>query len=122
MTAEATLRVERVLLGFILGLVMIGVSPSQAAAQAPAPEEPDMNAARQAFEKGNYAEAERYYREAWRKAEARNASGARRASVVGNIAQVLRDQGRLTESEELFNDALRITETEGVDPAVRALL
>ena len=80
------------------------------------------NAGDRAFNRGDYSEAERYFREAWKKADAEHAPDFVRASVIGSLAQVLLTRGRLTESEELFNLALKIADAGVADPRVRAIL
>ena len=75
--------------------------------------------AKNEFIKGNYREAERQYRDAWKEAEAKGASATVRASILAGLAQTLVTQGRFAESEGLSNRALEITKQEVVDPRVR---
>src|SRR5678815_1676937 len=83
---------------------------------------PAQNDGDRAFLRGDYAEAERYFREACRSAEAEHAPEAARASAIASLAQVTLTLGRPKESEELFNLALESTANRTPDdPKVRAI-
>src|SRR4030095_7908717 len=111
-----------VLMGFILGLVIAaGGFPPNASAQTTTDGFVSSPAGKRAFLNGDYAEAERYFREVLRNAEAENASPGQMATSIGNLAQVLESLGRFKEAEELFDRALREASAP-VDPRVRTIL
>jgi tetratricopeptide (TPR) repeat protein len=75
-----------------------------------------------AYEKGDYAEAERYYRDALKTADTKGASAEERARASGDLAAVLSEAGRFKESEELLTHGLNLIQGERVSPQVHAIL
>lgn len=117
------MNITRSLTGLILVFVVTAIGlPLNAAAQT-APDNFDLTAAaKAAFLKARYSEAESYYRQAVRNAEASNAPASKQAPLLGDLAQLLADTGRHKESEDLFHRALKMSESENVDPRVRTIL
>ena len=115
------MNMTRSLSGLIPGLIFFLACPMNAASQ-PAKDNFQATAGEQAFQKGDYSEAERYYRDAWKNATTTNGPASRRAAVLGNLAQVLANQNRLKEAEVLFDRAVEIAKHEPVDLRVRIAL
>ena len=113
----------RLLTGLIWGLLIAGGGfPPNASAQTATDDFVSSPAGERAFLNGDYAEAERNFREALRDAVAADVSPGRMATTIGNLAQALASQGRFKEAEELFDQALRVEASARVDPRVRTIL
>src|SRR5262245_61358111 len=67
-----------------------------------------MAAGQQAVQQGNYAEAERIYQGAVKKAEAYGHEDRRVAVTLSQLAQVYAGQGKHVEAEPLYLQALKI--------------
>jgi tetratricopeptide (TPR) repeat protein len=80
----------------------------------PAPEEFDWDheiaVADDAYNDGNYIEAERHYRKSLDIAEQLHLTDAQRATSLASVAQALRYQKKFAEAEPLFRQALTIRE------------
>src|SRR5262249_9540899 len=70
--------------------------------------ESSMAAGQQAVQQGNYAEAERIYQIAVKKAEAYGREDRRVAVSLSQLAQVYAGQGKHVEAEPLYLQALKI--------------
>jgi tetratricopeptide (TPR) repeat protein len=113
----------RLLMGFILGLMIAAIGfPLNVCAQMPTDEFAATSKGKTAFLKGSYADAEAYFREAVRTAEAVNATPGRLASALGNLAQALVSRGSFREAEALYDRALKAEESAPVEPKVRTIL
>ena len=111
----------KALLAPVFGLfVSLAGSPADSTSQKDIVEA--ANAGRKAFLEGNYLDAENTFRDLSRRLESIRAPAADRVSATTSLAQVLLSEGRLRESEDLFNGALQAADREGVPPRVRVAL
>src|SRR5262245_60757284 len=78
---------------------------------------------REEFDKGNYDQAQKYFRLALERAAAERVSDKDIVSVLGNLAEQLRLTGRYDESEKFFAGAIAILQTGTVeDPRLAPLI
>ena len=93
----------------LVGLVCLALWPAHASAQGD-PWQSYMDAGVEAYQQGNYPEAEKLFAAALKEAEWFGPQDPRLATSLNNLAELYRVQGRYAEAEPLHKRALAIAE------------
>src|SRR5262245_18965203 len=110
-------RLHRRITSFCFVLISFLLSTAIANAQAKSTPENLLRLGKQAYEEGNYIQAEQYFREALQKAERDGASASVRARALSDLVGALLTQGRTAESETFLDRAFQLVQTNrDVDP------